>query len=163
MRNNIKQRPLETDKGSGNGCCAYYNDFCLDRLPLKIALDVSVYLWMTVTTILVFYCLAGTTLIREVRQVFYALDISLHKGRERVARIVGRDTANLTAQEVRSAALETMSENLSDGVVAPLFWLVLLGVPGMMAYKMVNTLDSMIGYHNERYLVLELGQHALMM
>lgn len=126
--------------------------FVLTDYLLKIALDVSVYLWMTVTTILVFYCLAGTTLIREVRQVFYALDISLPKGRERVARIVGRDTANLTAQEVRSAALETLSENLSDGVVAPLFWLVLLGVPGMMAYKMVNTLDSMIGYHNERYL-----------
>jgi adenosylcobinamide-phosphate synthase len=101
--------------------------------------------------ILVYYCLAGKTLIDEVRQVFAALDISLEAGRRQVGRIVGRDVASLSAQEVRTAALETLSENLSDGVVAPLFWLMLLGVPGMCAYKMVNTLDSMIGYKNERY------------
>ena len=100
----------------------------------------------------VFYCLAGTTLIREVRQVFFALDRSLEEGRQQVARIVGRDTSHLSAQEVRTAALETLAENLSDGVVAPLFWLLLLGTPGMLAYKMVNTLDSMIVYHTERYL-----------
>ncbi len=102
--------------------------------------------------ILIFYCLAGTTLIREVRQVFLALDRSLDEGRVQVARIVGRDTSELSAQEVRTAALETLAENLSDGVIAPLFWLLLLGTPGMMAYKMINTLDSMIGYHTERYL-----------
>ena len=102
--------------------------------------------------IVVFYCLAGTTLIREVRQVFLALDRSLDEGRAQVARIVGRDTSELSAQEVRTAALETLAENLSDGVIAPLFWLMLLGTPGMLAYKMVNTLDSMIGYHTERYL-----------
>ena len=101
--------------------------------------------------VLVFYCLAGTTLIREVRQVFLALDRSLEEGRAQVARIVGRDTSELSAQEVRTAALETLAENLSDGVIAPLFWLALLGTPGMMAYKMVNTLDSMIGYRTERY------------
>ena len=99
----------------------------------------------------VFYCLAGTTLIREVRQVFLALDRSLQEGRAQVARIVGRDTGGLSAQQVRTAALETLAENLSDGVIAPLFWYMLLGVPGMMAYKMVNTLDSMIGYKTERY------------
>ena len=102
-------------------------------------------------SIIVFYCLAGTTLIREVRAVFLALDRSLEQGRAQVARIVGRDTSGLSAQEVRTAALETLAENLSDGVVAPLFWLALLGVPGMLAYKMVNTLDSMIGYRTERY------------
>ena len=102
--------------------------------------------------LIIFYCLAGTTLIREVRQVFVALDRSLDEGRAQVARIVGRNTSELTAQEVRTAALETLAENLSDGVIAPLFWLMLLGTPGMLAYKMVNTLDSMIGYHTERYL-----------
>ena len=100
---------------------------------------------------LIFYCLAGTTLIREVRAVFRAVDRSLEEGRVQVARIVGRDTSELSAQEVRTAALETLAENLSDGVIAPLFWLAILGVPGMMAYKMVNTLDSMIGYRTERY------------
>ena len=99
----------------------------------------------------IFYCLAGTTLIREVRAVFLALDRSLEEGRQQVARIVGRDTSELSAQEVRTAALETLAENLSDGVIAPLFWFAILGTPGMLAYKMVNTLDSMIGYKAERY------------
>ena len=104
-----------------------------------------------ISALLIFYCLAGTTLIREVRQVFLALDRSLEEGRTQVARIVGRDTSKLSAQEVRTAALETLAENLSDGVIAPLFWFAILGVPGMLAYKMVNTLDSMIGYRTERY------------
>ena len=116
-----------------------------------IRLVPNAILWGVLNTIIIFYCLAGTTLIREVRNVFLALDESLEAGRKQVARIVGRDTSQLTAQEVRTAALETLAENLSDGVIAPLFWLALLGVPGMVAYKMVNTLDSMIGYRTERY------------
>jgi adenosylcobinamide-phosphate synthase len=104
------------------------------------------------TAVFVFYCLAGKTLIDEVKQVFEAVDSSVEEGRKQVARIVGRDTENLTAQQVRTAALETLSENLSDGVVAPLFWFMLLGAPGMFAYKMINTLDSMLGYKNDRYL-----------
>lgn len=110
------------------------------------------WLGIIVSSILVFYCLAGTTLIHEVKMVFLAADRSLEEGRKQVSRIVGRDTSGLTNQEVRTAALETLAENLSDGVIAPLFWYLLLGVPGMLAYKMVNTLDSMIGYKNERYL-----------
>ena len=117
------------------------NQLCIMNYALCIVFD----------TVIVFYCLAGTTLIREVRQVFLALDRSLEEGRKQVARIVGRDTSELSAQEVRTAALETLAENLSDGVIAPLFWFALLGVPGMLAYKMVNTLDSMIGYKTERY------------
>ena len=111
----------------------------------------NVWLGVAFDTIIVFYCLAGTTLIREVRAVFVALDRSLEDGRRQVARIVGRDTSELSAQEVRTAALETLAENLSDGVTAPLFWLAVAGTPGMLAYKMVNTLDSMIGYRTERY------------
>ena len=111
----------------------------------------NMVLWLILDTIIIFYCLAGTTLIREVREVFLALDRSLDEGRQQVARIVGRDTSQLSAQEVRTAALETLAENLSDGVIAPLFWFALLGTPGMLAYKMVNTLDSMIGYRTERY------------
>jgi adenosylcobinamide-phosphate synthase len=120
-----------------------YDGSTIHQIPLLL------YLFDIIT---IFYCLAGTTLIREVREVFLALDRSLEEGRQQVARIVGRDTSQLSAQEVRTAALETLAENLSDGVIAPLFWLLLLGTPGMLAYKMVNTLDSMIGYHTERYL-----------
>ena len=115
---------------------------------LSFARPLSV---MIFSAILIFYCLAGTTLSKEVRMVFDAADRSLYDGRRQVGRIVGRDTSELTDQEVRKAALETLAENLSDGVIAPLFWLLLLGVPGMMTYKMINTLDSMIGYRTERY------------
>lgn len=108
-------------------------------------------LGMVFETLVVFYCLAGTTLVREVRAVFIALNRGLEDGRRQVARIVGRDTSELSAQEVRTAALETLAENLSDGVIAPLFWFAILGTPGMLAYKMVNTLDSMIGYKTERH------------
>lgn len=107
--------------------------------------------FILLTSILIFFCLAGTTLIREVREVFRAVDRSLEEGRTQVARIVGRETSQLSAQEIRTAALETLAENLSDGVVAPLFWLAVGGVPAMVTYKMVNTLDSMIGYRTERY------------
>ena len=120
-------------------------------LRILLTSHLPVIVTLLLDTIIIFYCLAGTTLIREVRAVFLALDRSLDEGRRQVARIVGRDTSELSAQEVRTAALETLAENLSDGVIAPLFWLALLGTPGMLAYKMVNTLDSMIGYRTERY------------
>ena len=124
--------------------------FAVTWLSLRFLSSVW-WLDIAVQSILVFYCLAGTTLIREVRMTFAAVDDSVESGRRQVGRIVGRDTSCLSAQEIRTAALETLAENLSDGVIAPLCWYAVLGVPGMMAYKMVNTLDSMIGYRNSRY------------
>lgn len=99
----------------------------------------------------VFFSLAHRTLIAEGRAVFRALDENLAAGRVQLARIVGRDTAHLDAPQVRTAVFETMAENLSDGVVAPLFYYALGGAPAMLAYKMVNTLDSMIGHRDTRY------------
>ena len=69
----------------------------------------------------------------------------------RIKYLVSRDTENLSPSEINKAAVETYAENLSDGVVAPLFWLLLLGVPGAFVYKAVNTLDSMVGYRTPRY------------
>lgn len=129
-------------------------------LILGVYAVAAILMWMltpvpvvkfAVIAIGVFFCLAGTTLIREVKGVFAACERSLEEGRRQVGRIVGRDTASLSDKEVKTAALETLAENLSDGVVAPLFWFAVLGLPGMLAYKMVNTLDSMIGYKNGRY------------
>lgn len=138
-------------KGMGTALLLVLAVYFLTKGLLGGLFCLSTELGIVVEVILIFYCLAGTTLVREVRDVFKAVDRSLEEGRKQVARIVGRDTTGLSAQEVRTAALETLAENLSDGVVAPLFWYLLLGVPGMMAYKMVNTLDSMIGYRTERY------------
>ena len=138
-------------KGAVVAICLIALVFALTWLVRYWLLSLSSYLLLLFDAVIIFYCLAGTTLIREVHEVFYALDRSLEEGRQQVARIVGRDTSELSAQEVRTAALETLAENLSDGVIAPLFWFALLGTPGMLAYKMVNTLDSMIGYKTERY------------
>ena len=120
-------------------------------LLLGLAGMISEPLRIALIAVGVFYCLAGKTLASEVRMVFEAVERSTEAGRQQVSRIVGRDTSRLSPQEIRTAALETLSENLSDGVIAPMFWFLLLGLPGMMAYKMVNTLDSMIGYRSERY------------
>ena len=125
--------------------------FLLTALITRLFFTLHFSLFILWSTLLIFFCLAGHTLRREVRMVFEALDRDLDEGRRQVARIVGRDTQALSAQEVRTAALETLAENLSDGVVAPLFWLCLLGVPGMVTYKLINTFDSMIGYRTDRY------------
>ena len=99
------------------------------------AYRISPWLYLILASVGVFYCLAGKTLICEVRDVFRAADRSLEEGRKQVSRIVGRDTAQLTDQEVRTAALETLAENLSDGVIAPLCWYLIGGLPGMMAIQ----------------------------
>lgn len=102
--------------------------------------------------LMLFYCLANKTLVKEGYAVFNTLkNEGLEAGRKRLSWIVGRETNNLSEQQIRVATFETMSENLSDGVIAPLFYFLILGVPGAMAYKMINTLDSMIGYKNDRY------------
>lgn len=113
-------------------------------------------LWLPVYYIVasigVFYCLANRSLLDEGQAVIEALERDgLEAGRQRLSWIVGRDTAQLSEQQVRTAVLESMSENLSDGVVAPLLFYLVGGLPGMLLYKMINTLDSMIGYKREPY------------
>lgn len=147
-----------------------FNKGCLSTLTLIVSVylithyllvwswEIHPVLSLILTGIGVFYCLSGKTLIKEVKAVFEAVDRSLEEGRKQVSRIVGRDTSQLSPQEIRTAALETLAENLNDGVIAPMFWFALLGLPGMMAFKMINTLDSMIGYKDERY--FEFGQTA---
>ncbi|SDF75074.1 adenosylcobinamide-phosphate synthase [Dyadobacter soli] len=121
----------------------YWLNIVLVRVPV---------LYLILNSIWVYYGLANHSLIAEGRKVFSVLEKEgLEAGRKQLSRIVGRDTSRLNAQQIRIAVLETMSENLSDGVVAPLFYYAIAGVPGMMAYKMVNTMDSMLGYRSERY------------
>lgn len=110
------------------------------------------------TLIFVFYALANKSLIDEGKAVFKALQQSLEQGRKRLSWIVGRETDRLNPQQIKTAVFETLSENLSDGVIAPLFYYALFGVTGAMSYKMINTLDSMIGYKNQRY--IDFGRFA---
>lgn len=95
--------------------------------------------------------LAQRSLADHVRAVAGALRLSLREGRRSVALIVGRDTAALDQPGVARAAIESAAENLSDGVVAPAFWMLVGGLPGILIYKAVNTADSMIGHRTPRY------------
>ncbi|WP_282609992.1 adenosylcobinamide-phosphate synthase CbiB [Pelagibius sp. Alg239-R121] len=95
--------------------------------------------------------LAFRGLYDEVKRVATFLGRSLADGRWAVSKIVGRDPESLDEAGVARAAVESLAENFSDGVVAPLFWYCLLGLPGLCAYKAINTLDSMIGHKNPRY------------
>ncbi|TDK46764.1 adenosylcobinamide-phosphate synthase CbiB [Antarcticimicrobium luteum] len=95
--------------------------------------------------------LAQRSLAEHVRAVAGGLRQSLPAGREMVARIVSRDTRDMDAPQIARAAIESAAENLSDGVIAPAFWFLILGTPGLILYKAVNTADSMIGYRTPRY------------
>lgn len=110
------------------------------------------YLFLAVSSVFVFYGLANRSLIQESYKVIRSLNKDgIIAGRVQLSLIVGRDTRKLSENQIRTAVLETLAENLSDGVIAPLFFYAIGGVPAMMAYKMANTLDSMVGYKNERY------------
>jgi adenosylcobinamide-phosphate synthase len=103
-------------------------------------------------TLLAWTCLASRSLHDEASDVVVALEADdLVRARQRLARIVGRDTQHLDMQEISRAIIETVAESCSDGVIAPLFYMAIGGVPLAMAYKTINTLDSMIGHTNERY------------
>ncbi|WP_102107909.1 adenosylcobinamide-phosphate synthase CbiB [Oceaniglobus roseus] len=95
--------------------------------------------------------LAQRSLCDHVRAVAVGLRRGLPEGRRAVAMIVSRDTAAMDAAAVARSAIESGSENLSDGVIAPAFWFLVAGLPGMLVYKMVNTADSMIGYRTPRH------------
>jgi adenosylcobinamide-phosphate synthase len=102
--------------------------------------------------LLIAVLVAQRSLFEHVAEVAQALDQGgLPAGRDAVRHIVGRDPMSLDAHGVARAAIESLAENFSDGVVAPVFWYLLLGLPGLFAYKMVNTLDSMIGHKTARY------------
>jgi len=103
--------------------------------------------------VLVSIFIAQKSLIDHVGEVGHALRTSgIEGGRQAVAQIVGRNPDHLDGPGIVRAAIESLAENFSDGVVAPVFWYVVLGLPGIIAYKVVNTADSMIGHRSERYL-----------
>jgi adenosylcobinamide-phosphate synthase len=109
------------------------------------------YAWL-LELFLVTWLLAQRSLFNHVRAVGKALKSQgLEAGRQAVAHIVGRDVRLLDEHGVARAAIESCAENYSDGVVAPTFWYALFGFPGLLVYKAVNTMDSMIGYRSPRY------------
>ncbi len=111
-------------------------------LPFGVVLEIAVIAVM----------LAQNSLARHVGDVAHGLrDNGIEGGRSAVARIVGRDPQSLDEAGVSRAAIESLAENFSDGVVAPAFWYALLGLPGLLCYKALNTADSMIGHRTDRH------------
>lgn len=120
---------------------------------LAAAYAVSFWLGVAAESVMCFFVLAAKTLKKESMQVGKALETQgVEAGRKAVARIVGRDTERLDEQGVVKAAVETVAENYSDGVAAPLLYLILGGGAAGFLYKSINTMDSMLGYKNEKYL-----------
>jgi len=107
---------------------------------------------LAAAAILIYFGLATRSLARETAAVLAACEkTDWPEARRRLSRIVGRDTADLSPEEIYRAAIETVAENTTDGVVAPLLYAALFGPVGLWAYKAISTLDSMVGYKNERY------------
>ena len=133
--------------------CLPVGTFLVTSAVCLLAAKISPWLGLAVQ---MFWCgqaLAAKGLVQESRNVYGELvKPDLPAARKAVSRIVGRDTENLTAEGVTKAAVETVAENASDGVIAPLLYMLLGGAPLALTYKAVNTMDSMVGYKNETYL-----------
>lgn len=124
--------------------------FFLPYLLLRLLLPYNL-LYHILNIYLIYTCLAARSLHYEAKQVKKALSDNLEKGRKRLMYIVGRDTKLLNEEEIIKATVETVSENTSDGVIAPLLYIFILGAPAGLAYKFVNTMDSMLGYRSVKY------------
>ncbi|NLL71258.1 MAG: cobalamin biosynthesis protein CobD [Epulopiscium sp.] len=119
---------------------------------LKILHQRNAWAYSIGECFLLWTCFAARCLQKESMKVYHALQAKdLKKSRYLLSYIVGRDTENLSEQEILRATVETILENTSDGVIAPLFYMFLGGAPLALAYKAINTLDSMVGYQNEKY------------
>ena len=126
--------------------------FWLGWAVLWLCGRLAPWLGLAAEVLLCSQCLAARELKKESMAVYRELERGdLSAARTAVARIVGRDTGSLTAEGVTKAAVETVAENTSDGEIAPLFWMAIGGAPLALAYKAVNTMDSMVGYRNEKY------------
>ncbi len=121
---------------------------------IRVSCAVHPVFGALVQIVLLFFCFSSRTLEKEAMGVFEALKTNnIEKSRRQVARIVGRQTGDLDEKGVTRACIETVAENFVDGFLSPLCFAVVGGVPAALAYKMINTLDSMVGYKNEQYLL----------
>jgi len=140
----------------GAGCLFAVFLLCLTWgitfLILKAAGIIDPLLKTIIEIVMIYYCISARSLEKSALEVSHALtDDHLTEARQRVGLIVGRDTQKLSSDGVSRAAIETVAENLVDGVISPLLFAAIGGAPLAMTYKMVNTLDSMIGYKNKTY------------
>jgi adenosylcobinamide-phosphate synthase len=130
-----------------------FGTYLVTRQILVFFYELRWSLGILASIIIIFFSLSTRDLLKETGNVLKALKSgNLKKARENLSRIVGRDTHNLSEQQVATGCIETSAENIVDGIIAPLFYAFIGGPAFAMAYKAVNTLDSMVGYKNEKYL-----------
>ena len=128
---------------------AYLGSF----FAIRLAEQINRWAGFAISTVLIFTTLSSRSLSKEARSVYQSLKSgSIKDARKKLSLIVGRDTQVLNQDEIIRATVETVAENSVDGIISPLFYAALGGAPLALAYKAINTLDSMIGYKNERYL-----------
>lgn len=126
--------------------------YALPYWILKIAFAYNIYLFYFINIVLLYTCLAPNSLSGEAMKIYKQLQKNdIAEAQRMTSMIVGRDTEELDEEQITRAVVETVAENSSDGVIAPLLYMVLGGAPLALAYKAVNTLDSMVGYKNDRY------------
>ena len=158
LEKRLRARMPQTPQGEllGGAVVAFtlpVGTFLLTSLVCLGAAKLSPWLGLAVQTFWCGQALAAKGLAQESTNVYRALiKPDLPAARKAVSRIVGRDTQNLTLEGVTKAAVETVAENASDGVIAPLLYMLLGGAPLALTYKAINTMDSMLGYKNEKYL-----------
>jgi adenosylcobinamide-phosphate synthase len=120
-------------------------------LVLYIIKDYRILMFLF-NSIIIYYCLATRSLYIASTKIYFELkNNNIFEARKKLSYIVGRDTENLNEEKIINAVIETVSENTSDGIIAPLFYIALFGPVGGLIYKTTNTLDSMIGYKNKKF------------
>lgn len=126
--------------------------WCLGFMIIKLAYSINRYLGSIISILIIYSSLAAKDLDVESMEVYHSLEKKdIISAREKLSLIVGRDTNNLEYQGVVRATVETVAENIVDGVISPLFYAFIGGAPLALAYKAINTLDSMVGYKNDTY------------
>ncbi|MCK4767195.1 MAG: cobalamin biosynthesis protein CobD [Desulfobacula sp.] len=131
-----------------------FSTWLIAFITIKLSISIHPVFGTFVQVILLFFCFSSTSLEKAAMIVFSALEENdIKKAREKVSMIVGRQTETLDEKAITRASVETVAENFVDGFLSPLFFAMIGGVPLALAYKMVNTLDSMVGYKNNTYLL----------
>ena len=154
----LRRRFPKSDRGlfRAGAVMAIFVSLAIASIVFTILLGcwlIHPWVYFAVASIFCWRIFAAKCLKDEAKKVVRRLEREgLEAGREQVAMLVGRDTENLTEAQVLRATVETVAENTSDGVIAPLFWMMLCGPVGGFFYKAINTMDSMVGYKNEKYL-----------
>lgn len=153
LRKKCKSQNDELIAGILLWCTVVFLSFIIPYLILYAASKINLVLNIVVESIMCYYILAVKSLKKESMKVFYALENNdMDEAKHYLSFIVGRDVENLSSSQIAKAAVETVAENTADGVIAPMIFTMLGGAPLGFLYKGINTLDSMVGYKNEKYI-----------